>query len=98
MTDTTIHLIARLVPKAGQEAALAEAVAAAVPAVLAEPGCLAYVAHESLANPGTIVFVEAWADEAALAVHGKAPAITALAARFDELLAEPLSLEFLRRI
>ena len=42
-----VHLIARLVAREGQEAALVQAMAALVPAVLAEPGCLAYVAHES---------------------------------------------------
>ncbi len=93
-----LHLIAHLVPRPGQEAALAEAMAAIIPQVVKEPGCLAYVAYESCDAPGTIVMIETWADEAALAAHGKAPAINSLAARFDELLAEPLRLERLRRL
>jgi quinol monooxygenase YgiN len=93
-----IHLIAHLVPRPGQEQALAEGMAAIVPQVVQEPGCLAYVMHESRDAPGTIVMIETWADQAAIDAHGKAPAITGLAARFDELLAEPVRLEFLRRI
>ena len=93
-----IDLIAHLVPKAGMEDALAEAILAIVPAVRREPGCIAYTPHLSQEAPGTIVMVETWADEAALAAHEKAPPLTGLAARFDELLAEPLRLERLSRI
>jgi len=98
MPDQTIHLIARLVPKPGSEAALAEAVAAIVPDVQAEAGCIAYVAHESLSAPGTIVFIEAWADQAALDAHSTGPALATLAARLGELLAEKPALERLRRL
>lgn len=42
--------------------------------------------------------VESWADQAALDAHGRAPALTRLAARFDALLAEPPAVERLRRI
>lgn len=93
-----IHLIAHLVPRPGQEQALAQGMAEIVPQVVKEPGCIAYVMHESRDAPGTIVMIETWADEAALEKHGKAPAISGLAARFDDLLAEPIRLEFLRRI
>jgi quinol monooxygenase YgiN len=93
-----VHLIAHLVPKPGQEAALAEGMAAIIPQVIKEPGCIAYVAHESRDAPGTIVMIETWADQAALDAHGKAPAINSLAARFDELLGEPVRIELLRRI
>ena len=40
---------------------------------------------------------EAWRDQAALDVHAAGPALAALAARFDDLLAEPMTLEPLRR-
>jgi quinol monooxygenase YgiN len=93
-----VHLIARLVPRQGQETALAQAVAAIVPAVLGEPGCLAYTAHESRERAGTIVMVESWESQAALDAHADGVNFRALAARFDELLAEPLAIEALRRI
>jgi len=40
---------------------------------------------------------EVWADQAALDTHGKGANLGALAARFEELLVEPLRLESLRR-
>lgn len=96
--DNQIHLIAHLVPKPGKEAALARAMATIIPQVLQEPGCLAYVAHESREAPGTIVMIETWADQAALDAHNTAPSIRWLAPQLGDLLGEPLKLEPLRRI
>lgn len=93
-----IQLIARLVAREGRQAALAQAVAAIVPAVLEEPGCLAYTAHESREQPGTIVMYEVWESQADLDAHAGGSNFRALAARFDELLSEPLAIEPLRRI
>ncbi|WDF75258.1 putative quinol monooxygenase [Novosphingobium sp. KACC 22771] len=98
MTDITIHLIARLVPQAGKEVALAETILALVPQVLSEAGCLAYAAHESLDAPGVIVIVEAWADQAALDTHAALLTSSGAAARISALLAQPLSLERLRAL
>lgn len=93
-----VHLIARLVPRAGQEAALAKAIMAIVPAVLEEPGCLTYTALESRERPGTIVMYEVWESQTALDVHASATSFRALAARFHELLGEPLAIERLSRM
>ncbi|MCH8686314.1 putative quinol monooxygenase [Pedomonas mirosovicensis] len=98
MRDGVIHLVARLMPQPGKADELAAAIAAILPEVRQEPGCLAYFAHESLEELGTIVMVEAWADQAALDAHGRAPAFTGLARRFNMLLAKPPVLERLRRI
>ena len=78
--------------------ALAQAIASITPAVRGEPGCLAYTAHESLERPGTIVMYEVGESQAALDVHADGPNFRALAARFDELLGEPLAIELLHRI
>ncbi|MCG5246031.1 putative quinol monooxygenase [Methylorubrum extorquens] len=93
-----VHLIARLVPRVGQELALAQAMTSITPAVRGEPGCLAYTAHESRERPGTIVMYEVWESQAALDIHADGPSFRALAARFDELLGEPLAIELLHRI
>lgn len=98
MNEQTVHVVAHLVPKPGQEAALAGAITAIIPAVLTEPGCVAYIAHESRDAPGTIVMVEAWTDDAALVAHMQAPAFRSLEAQFVDLLAQPPVLERLRRI
>ncbi|MEO8540514.1 MAG: putative quinol monooxygenase [bacterium] len=39
----------------------------------AEPGCLAHNIHTDLENPLRLVFVEHWADEAALRTHFRVP-------------------------
>ncbi|GGD85142.1 putative quinol monooxygenase [Croceicoccus mobilis] len=96
--DATVHLVARLVPQAGKADELAHTIMALVPQVRSEPGCIAYLAHESLDEPGVIVMIEAWANQAALDTHAAAPGFAALAARFEDLLATPPSLERLRRI
>ena len=98
MTDPVIHVVARLVPPPGKADTLVAAIRAILAEVRSEPGCLVYDAHESRDAPGVIVMLEAWADQAALDAHARAAALTRLAARFDELLAEPPAIERLRRI
>jgi quinol monooxygenase YgiN len=93
-----VHLIARLVPREGREAALAQAIAEIVPPVREEPGCLVYAAHESRERPGTIVMIETWESQAALDAHAAGANFCALAARFDDFLGEPLAIETLRPI
>ncbi|MGF7156623.1 putative quinol monooxygenase [Novosphingobium gossypii] len=97
-SSTVVHLIARLVPRPGKAGELAEVITNLLPQVRAEPGCIAYLAHESHDEPGVIVMIEAWAHQAALDAHAAAPAFTALAARFDSLLAKPPTLERLKRL
>lgn len=98
VADTVVHLVARLVPRQGKAADLSAAIESMLAEVRAEPGCIAYDAHASRDAPGVIVMIEAWEDQAALDAHAAAPAFKRLAARFDELLAEPVSLERLTRI
>jgi quinol monooxygenase YgiN len=93
-----VSLVAHLVPRSGQERALALAITSLVPAVLEERGCIAYVAHESRERLGTIVMYEVWEDDAALADHAAGPNFTDFARNLDVLLAEPLKIETLRRI
>ncbi|MET0455763.1 MAG: putative quinol monooxygenase [Mycobacterium sp.] len=55
----------------------------AIEAVHDEPGCELYSLHEA---DGTFVFVEQWADQAAVEAHGKAPAIGELFGAIGEHL------------
>jgi len=99
MTDENqIQLIAYLVAKPGKEEALKDAILEIVPAVREESGCIAYLPHVSRDHAATVVMYEVWADQAALDAHAKGPNLSQLAARFDELLDEPLRLEPLRRL
>ena len=38
-----------------------------------EPGCIAHAVHRDTENPQRLVFVERWADQAALLTHFKVP-------------------------
>lgn len=96
MTETDpVILLATLVPRAGREADLRNAVLSIVPDVLREDGCQSYAAHEPEDQRGTIVMYERWRDRAAFEAHGSGPSFTSLSARFDDLLAAPLDLHFL---
>jgi quinol monooxygenase YgiN len=92
------RLVAYLVPKAGKEAELAAAIKEILPDVQREPGCITYIAHESREHPGTIVMYEAWESDAVLDAHVASAPFMKLAARFDDLLGEPLRLEHLTQI
>jgi quinol monooxygenase YgiN len=88
-----IHVVAILVAKPGQRAALLEALHGNVETVRAETGCLEYSpvidAHRtpSAFGPDTLLVIEKWATEDALAAHAKSPHMAAYAAATRELVA-----------
>ena len=60
-----------------QEAQLAEAVRLSLEHVhrsRAEPGCISHAVHVDCENPRRLVFLEEWADQAALQAHFEVPA------------------------
>jgi quinol monooxygenase YgiN len=73
----SVVVVATITPKPGEEDAVRDAILASIPAVHAEPGCELYALHE---GDGQFVMVERWESPDALAVHGKADALTALGA------------------
>ncbi len=91
-----IHVVAIITTQPGQRAALLAAFNANVPAVLAEDGCIEYVATIDAAGiptskgnvgPDTFVVVEKWASLDALRAHAVAPHMQAYAAKTKEMLA-----------
>ena len=50
----------------------------------AEPGCLSHDCFQDPDNPDRIVFLERWADEAALKAHFRTPGIAQLLKAFAE--------------
>jgi quinol monooxygenase YgiN len=73
----SVVVVATITPKPGEEDAVRDAIVASIPAVHQEPGCELYALHE---GKGQFVMVERWESADALAVHGKADALTALGA------------------
>lgn len=57
-----------------------------------EPGCLAHAVHQDVENLLRLVFIEEWADRAALAAHFEVPASRAFAKAVTALAAEPPAL------
>lgn len=58
-----------------------------------EPGCLLHSVLRVVENPYCLVFLEHWADHAALMVHFQVPASGAFAVALRDLAAEPPTLE-----
>ena len=54
----------------------------------AEPGCISHAVHQDAENPLRLVFVEEWADRAALAAHFALPASRAFAKSVAALAAD----------
>ncbi|MFJ4682987.1 putative quinol monooxygenase [Streptomyces sp. NPDC091377] len=90
--------LARVKAKTSERAALHNALAALVAPSRAEEGCLDYTLFELQEEPGTFYVRETWADQAALDFHRATPHFQAFAARFGELLAEPIRLIPLREV
>ena len=79
-----------------QEAHLAQALALSLEHVRrsrAEAGCLAHAVHQDVENPARLVFVEEWADQAALAAHFAVPASRVFAKALGALAVEPPQLQ-----
>ena len=54
-----------------------------------EPGCIAHAVHQDTENQHRLVFVEEWADQAALQQHFRVPASRAFAQALGALASEP---------
>jgi quinol monooxygenase YgiN len=54
-----------------------------------EPGCLLHSVHQDVEDPNHVVFVEHWADAAALKAHFAVPESRAFAKAVGQLSTEP---------
>lgn len=93
-----IHLVATLVAKPGQEAALQATLTGILADVRSEAGCLRYDLHRDRDDPARFVMLEAWADAKALEAHRNAAVFTGLAQQFDELLVSSPDLRHLEHL
>jgi len=75
-----------------KEGCLAEAIALSLEHVRRsrlEGGCLSHAVHQDVENPQRLVFVEEWADQAALGAHFAVPASRAFGKALAALAAQP---------
>jgi quinol monooxygenase YgiN len=82
-------IFARFHARAGQEAAVAAALAEQVRAARAEPGCLAIGAYRSTRDYGLFWIHSRWRDEAAFEVHAALPRTERFVARMGKLNDHP---------
>jgi quinol monooxygenase YgiN len=59
----------------------------------AEPGCLLHTVHRDVEDPLRFVFLEHWADRAALAAHFEVPASLGFVSAVGDLAADRPTLE-----
>ena len=59
----------------------------------AEPGCISHSVHVDCENPLKLVFLERWADRAALLAHFSVPASREFARALQSLASEPTTIE-----
>jgi quinol monooxygenase YgiN len=55
----------------------------------AENGCISHAVHQDAENPARLVFVEEWADHAALAAHFAVPASHDFVKAVSEIAVDP---------
>ncbi|MBL8775775.1 MAG: antibiotic biosynthesis monooxygenase [Acidimicrobiales bacterium] len=58
-----------------------------------EPGCLLHSVHHDVEDPNRLVFLEQWADRAALDAHFAVPASLEFVTRLSALATEPPTME-----
>lgn len=91
--NSKVVVMARLYPAEGQLAAMLDAIAHTVGAVHAEDGCELFAAHT--APDGTVVLIERWASQQALAAHAAGPAVQAMRTARAPFEARPGTVEVL---
>ena len=90
-----LFIIATMIAKPGKADALRDLLLPATDAFRQEDGCLAYSLLEDRKSPGRFMTYEAWRDEAALKAHMSSPTMTAATPKMKDILAEPLTQDFL---
>jgi quinol monooxygenase YgiN len=89
MSDASVLLVAELHGLVGREGELRELVEALAASARQDPGCLSYHAAASLGEPGDLLIVAQWRDEAALRAHYDTAGYRRYRSAVGELLARP---------
>jgi quinol monooxygenase YgiN len=98
MNAKQVTLIVTIKARPGKEAELRKALLGLIPPTRKEEGCINYDLHVAPDDPSKFLFYENWTTQAHLDQHGETPHIQNLVGRMDELCAEPLKLDFWKKI
>lgn len=86
----SVHFFVQLEPRPGKEPEFREALLRVVEPTLAETGCLAIHAFESLGPPAVFAIHSEWVDEAAFEQHAQLPHTVRFIQTANELLTHPV--------
>ncbi|MCI1031662.1 putative quinol monooxygenase [Raoultella terrigena] len=98
MTAEAISIIAVLKAQPGKTETLRQALRALLLPTRQEPGNVDYALFQLRDTPDTFYMRESWRDQAALEEHIALPHFQAFIAQMDDLLAEPLRLDYLTAV
>ncbi len=89
MAAQTVRVVARIVAHADSAHEMKALLLRIVEPTRAEQGCLRYELHQSDTDPADFVFIEEWANSAAVAAHMRTAHIQEVFERAAPLLAAP---------
>lgn len=92
MADNRVTIIARVKAKEGMEESVKQDLLSLVAQTRSEEGCINYDLHQSVEDKSRFLFYENWRSQEDMQKHLAMPYITAILARADQILAEPLDL------
>ncbi|WP_241722578.1 putative quinol monooxygenase [Raoultella sp. HC6] len=98
MTAEAISIIAVLKAQPGKAETLRQALRALLLPTRQEPGNVDYALFQLRDAPDTFYMRESWRGQAALEEHIALPHFQAFIAQMDDLLAEPLRLDYLTAV
>lgn len=87
MTTPTLHVVARIVAQAEQDAALRLVLLELADQTRREPGCIRYDLFQNPTRPIEFLTIEEWQDEAAIATHLAGDAVQSALSKSEPLLA-----------
>lgn len=85
-----VYVVAFITGTDETKSKLGEELAAVVPTVRQEEGCLRYDLHASAKGEPVFMFYETWQSREALAAHAKAPHMAQMHDRVKDLVAKPI--------
>ncbi|MET9297068.1 putative quinol monooxygenase [Streptomyces sp. NPDC003077] len=97
-TTGPIVLIARMKARPGKARELKDALPALVAATRREDGCLTYLPHHGLDDPGLLVMHEVWQSEEHLRAHSVSAHLRAFAELADTLTVGGIEIERLAEL
>lgn len=98
MDNDTVHIVAHVVARAGEEGRVQALLEKLIEPTRAEPGCLKYELFENKEKPGDFVFIEEYASDKAFQSHMDSKHVTAAIADVVPLLGVPPDIRRYRRI